>query len=202
VPALAGVLDARPEVGLVGPRTRFPDGTLQVSTGPDLSPLAEVGQRRLVRGVQRRDPRAIERAEAIHGREHEPDWLSASCLMARRAALEATGGFDEAFFLYEEDADLCRRARRAGWRVVFTPSAEVRHELGRSMARASPRARLEYHRSHVLYYRRYNGPLARAALRLLVGARGLVGWTAGVVRGEPSGRALGAALLRVALRGD
>jgi len=43
-------------------RTRFPDGTLQVSTGPDLSPLAEVGQRRLVRGVQRRDPRAIERA--------------------------------------------------------------------------------------------------------------------------------------------
>ena len=62
--------------------------------------------------------------------------MSGACLMARREALEAVGGFDEAFFLYEEDADLCRRLRAAGWRVLFTPAAEVRHHLGRSMARA------------------------------------------------------------------
>ena len=201
VEALTGVLDARADVGLVGPRTRFPDGAVQVSTGPDLSLLAEFGQRRLVRAVRRREAWALERAEALHAREHEPDWLSGSCIVVRRSVLEATSGFDEGFFLYEEDADLCRRARAAGWRVVFTPAAEVRHELGRSMARAPRRAVLEYHRSHLLYYRRHNGPAARAVLRLLLAARGLAGWAAGVVRGCAPTRHLGTSLLRLALRG-
>jgi GT2 family glycosyltransferase len=201
VEALVRVLDRRPEVGLVGPRTRYADGAVQVSTGPDLSLLAELRQRRLVRGVRRCEAWALERAETLHAREHEPDWLSGSCLMARRSVLEATGGFDEGFFHYEEDADLCRRARGAGWRVVFTPDAEVRHELGRSMSRAPERAALEYHRSHLLYYRRHTGPASRALLRLLLAVRGLGGWMAGVARGQAPARRLGASLLGLALRG-
>lgn len=201
VEVLLGILEARPEVGLVGPRTRYPDGAVQVSTGPDLSPLAELDQRRLVRAVRRREAWALARAEARHAREHEPDWLSGSCLLVRRAVLEATGGFDEGFFLYQEDADLCRRARAAGWRVVFTPAAEVRHEIGRSMARARERAVLEYHRSHLLYYRRYNGLAAQALLRKLIAVRGLAAWAAGVARGDARARQLGAALFGLALRG-
>ncbi len=127
-------------VGAAGPRTRGSDGTIQVSTGPDLTPLAERRQRRLVLGVARRDARALAEAEALHAREHEPAWVSGSCLIARRAGLVAVSGFDERFFLYEEDADLCRRLRSGGWRVVFTPAAEVRHHLGRSMAKAPRRA--------------------------------------------------------------
>ena len=57
----------------------------------------------------------------------EPAWLSASCLLARREALFDVGGFDEGFFLYEEDVDLCHRLRQSGWAVVFTPAAEVVH---------------------------------------------------------------------------
>ncbi len=133
----SGVLDGRPDVGAAGPRTRSADGTIQVSTGPDLTLASEWAQRRLVRGVARRDQRALAEAEARHAREHEPDWVSGACLLARREALEAVGGFDERFFLYEEDADLCRRLRVAGWRVVFTPAAEVRHRLGHSMARGA-----------------------------------------------------------------
>ena len=158
VETLVGLLESRPAVGAVGPRTRSADGTIQVSTGPDLTPLAELRQRRLVLGVARREPGRSREAEALHAREHEPAWVSGSCLIARRAALEAVGGFDEGFFLYEEDADLCRRLRQAGWRVVFTPAAEVRHQLGRSMSKAPRRARLEYHRSHLRYYRKHNGP--------------------------------------------
>jgi GT2 family glycosyltransferase len=86
------------------------------------------------------------------------------------------GGFDEGFFLYEEDVDLCRRLRRAGWGVVFTPAAQVTHHLGRSMQSDPGRAGLEYHRSHVRYYRKHNGALLTAGLRVLVGGKAALGW--------------------------
>ena len=198
VETLARLLDERPAVGAIGPRTLGTDGTIQVSTGPDLAPFAEMWQRRLVRGVARRDAGALAEAEALHSREHEPDWLSGSCLAARRTALETVSGFDDGFFLYEEDADLCRRLRQAGWRILFTPAAEVCHRLGASMARAPRRARLEYHRSHLLYYRKHTGAAAQVALRLLLAARGLGEWLRGRASGNAETAADGAALLRLA----
>ena len=199
VETLVSLLESRPAVGAAGPRTRGSDGTIQVSTGPDLTPLAELRQRRLVLGVARREAHALAEAEALHAREHEPAWVSGSCLVVRRAALEAVGGFDERFFLYEEDADLCRRLREAGWRVVFTPAAEVKHHLGRSMSKAPRRARLEYHRSHLLYYGKHNGPFSRAALRILLAARGARAWLDATVAGDAPGRADAVALLRLSL---
>jgi N-acetylglucosaminyl-diphospho-decaprenol L-rhamnosyltransferase len=199
VEALAARLGADPDVGAVGPLTRDPDGTIQVSTGPDLTPLAERRQRRLVRGVRRRDPGALREAEERHAHEHEPAWVSGACLMARREALEAVGGFDEGFFLYEEDADLCRRLRRAGWRVVFTPAAEIRHQLGQSVARIPLRTRLEYQRSHLLYYRRHNGRLATAALRLVLLGRSLATLARSALAADAAGREEAKALLRLAL---
>jgi GT2 family glycosyltransferase len=176
VAALAAGLDSRNDVAVVGPRTLSSDETIQISFGPALSPLAEWRQRRLVSGVRRRDASALREAGALAGREHEPDWVSASCFLARRKALDAIGGFDEAFFLYEEDVDLCVRLRAAGWRIVFTPSAEVVHHLGRSMEHAPSRARIEYHRSHLRYYRKHNGLLANVILRLLLMAQGAGAW--------------------------
>jgi hypothetical protein len=199
VGALARLLETRPEVGAAGPLTRSADGAIQVSTGPDLAPLAERRQRRLVLRVARRDALALAAAEALHSREHEPDWVSGSCLVARRTALEAVAGFDERFFLYEEDADLCRRLRAAGWRVVFTPAAEVRHRRGQSMARAPRRARLEYDRSHLLYYRKHNGPVAVAVLRLLLFSRGAGGWLRGLASGDATARGDAATRVRLAL---
>ncbi len=199
VETLVGLLETRPAVGAAGPRTRGSDGTIQVSTGPDLTPLAELRQRRLVLGVARRETHALAEAEALHAREHDAAWVSGSCLVARRTALEAVGGFDERFFLYEEDADLCRRLREAGWDVVFTPEAEVKHHLGRSMSKAPRRARLEYHRSHLLYYAKHNGPLSRAVLRILLAARGALEWLAATVSGDAPGRADALALLRLSL---
>ncbi len=175
VEALVAALESSPDIGVAGPLTRDPDGTVQVSTGPDLTLGAERRQRRLVRGVRRREPQAVAEAAARHARAHEPDWVSGACLLARRRALEAVGGFDERFFLYEEDADLCRRIRSAGWRVLFTPTATVRHQLGRSMAQAPERARLAYQRSHLLYYRKHNGLPDRVGLRLLLLGRALAG---------------------------
>jgi N-acetylglucosaminyl-diphospho-decaprenol L-rhamnosyltransferase len=199
---LVAALDSRPSVGAVGPRTCHDDGTIQVSTGPDLTLMTEMRQRRLVRGVRDREPRAVLEASARHATEHEPAWVSGACLMARREALEAVGGFDEEFFLYEEDADLCRRLREAGWRVLFTPAAEIRHRLGRSMARTPERSRLEYHRSHLRYYRKHNGLLARGALRALLAGRGIAGLVRGALAGTPADRAWAYRVLAMALGRD
>ena len=201
LPALADLVESRPRVGVAGPRTRSANGDIQVSTGPDLSLLSEWRQRRLVRGVARRDPKPLAQAEALHAREHEPDWVSGACLIVRREAFLAVGGFDERFFLYEEDADLCRRVRAARWQVLFTPAAEARHALGRSMARAPERARLEYHRSHLLYYRKHCGLLQNAALRVLIASRACRELAAGAFSGDLVRRREAAALLRIAVSG-
>jgi GT2 family glycosyltransferase len=200
---LVSLLDTRPELGVVAPRTVGTDGTIQVSSGPALTPLREWGQRRLVRGVRARVPAALAQAERIHGEEHEPAWVSAACLLARREALLAVGGFDEAFFLYEEDVDLCVRVRRAGWRILFTPAAEVLHHLGRSMAQAGSRADLEYHRSHILYYRKHNGWLPRVLLRAHVFLLALSRWAAalGPGKGRRGRRRDAVRLLQLARKG-
>ncbi len=179
VETLLDRLRSRPEAAAAGPRTLNPDGTVQVSFGPDLGLLSEWRQRRLVSGVRHRKPEALRQAQALAAVAREPDWLSGSCLLVRTEAFRAVGGFDEGFFLYEEDADLCRRLRRAGWTVLFVPEAEALHHLGRSMAHDSRRAGLEYHRSHLRYYRKHNGLPSTLVLRAWLAVRAALGWAAG-----------------------
>lgn len=199
LPALVGVLEARPELAAVSPLTRNGDGTPQVSFGPDLTLANEWRQRRLVNGVRARDPRALAAAEALITREQQPDWLSASCLLARAEALRAVGGFDEGYFLYEEDADLCLRLRQAGWRLLHFPGAAVVHHLGGSMSSAPSLARLEYQRSHLQYYAKHNGWFQQMGLRLVLAGSALVGW---IAARDPAARRLRWDLLGLALGGS
>ena len=200
---LTAVLDERADVGIVGPRTVEPDGTPQVSFGPDLTPLSEWRQRRRVRALRDRRPGAVREVEALCAREQHPVWVSGACLLARRSALEAVGGLDERFFLYEEDVDLCLRVRQAGWRIFYTPRAVVMHHLGRSMETIPARSRLEYDRSHVLFYAKHRGPAVTALLRAYLAGSSAAGWIASLGPGQDrrARRDERAAVLRVAISG-
>lgn len=96
-------------------------------------------------------------------------WLSGACMLLRRSAFDAVGGFDRRFFMYFEDVDLCERLSAAGWRVLYVPRAEVVHAGATSTAREADRMRAAHHRSAYLYLakrysRWYHLPL-RWALR-------------------------------------
>jgi len=94
----------------------------------------------------------------------EAGWISGSCFLARRTALEELGGFDESYFMYNEDMDLCWRAHHAGWGVGFTGAASVTHVQGVSTSRHPYRMLLAHHRSALRFSARTTSGWRRAAL--------------------------------------
>lgn len=82
----------------------------------------------------------------------EVDWVSGACMLIRRDAFEAVHGFDDRYFLYWEDADLCRRLRARGYKIRHVPSARVIHTAGQSSRAARTLAIRAFHRSAYTYY--------------------------------------------------
>lgn len=104
----------------------------------------------------------------------EVEWVSGACMLIRRAALEKIGGFDERYFLYWEDADLCRRLRRAGYCVRYAPRARVVHTAGQSSRTVRSLATRAFHQSAYTYYATHvapHRPMRRLVARMLLTAR-------------------------------
>jgi GT2 family glycosyltransferase len=99
--------------------------------------------------------------------------VSGACLLARRADLEAVGLFDERFFLYVEDVDLCASFRARGRPVWFIADAEIVHLRGRSASTAPGATHAAYRRSQLAFYRKHH-PMWAPILALYLKARGLV----------------------------
>ena len=95
------------------------------------------------------------------------DWISAACLLTRRTAFDAIGGFDPRYFMYMEDVDLCWRWREAGWGVAFEPSATITHLQGYSAERRAYRMIVEHHRSLWQFLRRTTSGRSRLLLPLM-----------------------------------
>ena len=199
LPTLVQHLDAHPDVGIVGPKTLNEDGTVQLSWGPDLGLWSEWRQRSRMRAIEAGNPRALRRLERECRKVANPDWVSGSCLAARAGAMRGLEGFDEGFFLYEEDADLCRRAREQGWKIALDTAAVVVHRRGRSMRQAPARAILEYHRSHLRYYRKHLPPWESFVLRAWMALRASVAWQAARRAGDAPRRGAWASVLALAL---
>jgi GT2 family glycosyltransferase len=104
-------------------------------------------------------------------RERTVDWVSAACLLTRRDTLETVSGFDENFFLYSEDIDLCARIRATGARILFIPEVEIVHLLGRSVAKNRDRVVYESHRSRLYFYQKHHRSLEVVLLKLYMAAK-------------------------------
>jgi GT2 family glycosyltransferase len=146
--AMSAFLGSRPQVGLAGPRLVYPDGRPQES----------VSHRYL---GQKYAP------ELYRGLQGEIAWVMGACMMAPVAVVRHVGGFDERFFLYAEEEDLCLRIRQAGWEIGFAGEAVVVHVGGYSEA-ASPSYdvwRRKFLAEYVFYRKHYPPAVIRRITR-------------------------------------
>jgi len=168
---LVAELDRRPEIGLAGVRQVGPDGTVQPTMCRFPSVTRALGDALGLERLRNRPGWLGEREVRLdrYDAEFEDDWTIGSFMLARREALECAGFFDERFFVYSEEVDLCLRVRRAGWKIVHLPTLTILHEgttvraVDPRMARQNAYARLQYAQKHLTAPRRAG---FRAALLL------------------------------------
>ena len=167
VQALKGLLDRRPDVGIASPHLQDPAGAPLVNCCRYQSPASEFLAAART-GILTRLLKAYDVPLHVYHVMMEVDWTSLACAMLRSQLLEQVGLLDEGYFMYFEDMDYCRRARLAGWRIVYLPAARVVHleggssggpdAPGRKIANRTARRRPRYYyASRARYFARFYG---------------------------------------------
>lgn len=137
--------------GSLGPMIMEPDGSLYPSARR--LPSIPMGIGHAVFGwIWPSNPwTAGYRQDGVEPTERAAEWLSGSCLLVRRSAFEAVGGFDERYFMYFEDVDLGDRLSQQGWLNVYVPTASVTHHQGFSTSRQARKMLAAHHASAYRY---------------------------------------------------
>ena len=168
--SLVGFMDNTPHAGMAGARLVFGDGRFQHSAFafPGLSQLLfdlfPLPARLYESRANGRYPRHLYHAQAPFPVDHP---LGATMLV-RRDVAEATGGFDETFFMYCEELDWCWRIHQAGWQIYTVPSAEIVHYGGESAKQVPARSVISLWESRARFYRRHYGRWRNALARQIV----------------------------------
>jgi GT2 family glycosyltransferase len=168
LPVLVAFLQDHPDVGAVGPQLLNPDGSVQSSRRRFPTPATGFLESTWLEGLA---PGVLRRYYALDlpdDQTADVDWLVGACLMVRRAVYERIGGLDEAYFMYSEELDWCRRIKAAGWRVVYHPAARIVHHVGKSSEQAVTARHINFQRAKLRYFRKYHGRAAAAGLRLFL----------------------------------
>lgn len=157
---------ANPQVGLVGPQLRYADNSLQSSRRRFPTPLTGFFESTWLGLLWPNNPwsRRLHMGDWPASFGHAVDWVVGAAMLARRDALEsirppqAVGPWDEGFFMYHEEVDLCHRLKDAGWQIAYVAEAKVIHYEGRSSAKVPAARYLHFNRSKIRYYAKYFGP--------------------------------------------
>lgn len=170
LPSMVTYMDEHPDVGTLGPKLLFPDGQVQPSRRRFPTLATAFLESTMLQHWFPRNP-VLQRyyvQDKGDNEEQDVDWLVGACLLIRREAWEQVGPLDENVFMYSEELDWCRRAKTAGWRVVYVPWATVVHHEGQSSNQAMSARHIYFQSSKVYYFRKYHGTVAGETLRLFL----------------------------------
>jgi GT2 family glycosyltransferase len=177
---LAALRD-HPNVGMIGPKLLNPDGSLQFSCRRFPNPLAALFRNTPLGRLfpKNRFARDYLMQDWDHTQTRSVDWVSGAALMARGELTQKIGYLDPEFYMYCEDVDWCFRAWKAGYEVMYLPTAVITHAIGRSTDKAPNRMIGTFHKSMFRFYRKNMvpelnpvvRPFALAAAALAISAR-------------------------------
>jgi N-acetylglucosaminyl-diphospho-decaprenol L-rhamnosyltransferase len=178
--ALLARFDAEPDLAAVGPAIENPDGSSYPSARSEPPITVAVGHALLgAFRPENRFSRRYRQLDADPNQARDVDWVSGAAIWLRQRALQSVGGWDDGYFMYMEDVDLCWRLRRLGWRIAYEPAGRVVHVQGASTAAHPYRMIVAHHRSAYRFAdKRWEGAkrwlLAPAAAFLAVRALGAI----------------------------
>jgi GT2 family glycosyltransferase len=157
-------MEENPEIGVIGPKLLFPDGSFQISFSPTISIKGEIEAKRLHNYAQ--SPTKLNRLEQDCKQTKEVDIVVGAAFFIRADLFHSLGGFDEKFFMYFEESDLCQRVKNAGYKVLYTPEVSLIHIRGHSVNRIAHKMVVEYRRSQIYYYKKHRPMWERLILRV------------------------------------
>jgi len=181
---LMAYLDENPKAGIIGPKLLNPDGSLQYSARKFPVPAAALFRNTPLGKLfpNNRYTREYLMQDWGHDEVREVDWVSGAAFLAREDLLEKVGFFDPEYFMFSEDVDLCFRAWKGGYKVVYLPTSVITHAIGRSTDKAPNRMIGRFHSSMFRFYRKNMLPEVHPAVRpfAFAGAAVALGLRAGM----------------------
>lgn len=181
---LMAYLEEDPKAGIIGPKLLNPDGSLQYSARKFPVPAAALFRNTPLGKLfpNNRYTREYLMQDWGHDEVREVDWVSGAAFLAREELLEKVGFFDPEYFMFSEDVDLCFRAWKGGFKVVYLPTAVITHAIGRSTDKAPNRMIGRFHSSMFRFYRKNMLPEVHPVIRpfALAGAAVALGLRAGM----------------------
>lgn len=151
-------MESHPRAGACGPKMTYPDGKLQASSRSFPSFGAGLFRNTILGRLWPNNPwsRSYLMEEARNDQPSQADWLSGSALLVRREALDeitdANGAWDEKYFMYCEDVDICWRLKARGWERWYVPAAHITHRIGASSDWAQGAMIRQHHGSMLRFY--------------------------------------------------
>lgn len=171
---LADYLTANQDVGAVGSRLTFKDGSYQLSCGRFPNLVIEF----IYKIRAKLDYQWHQQFSVFYDRQYskvqEVGWVTGACLMMRRDVFEQIGGFDENFFMYFEDKDLCKQVKELGYKVVYYPETTIVHLLGGSSHGIKKSVNKYYRDSQIYYYQKHLGKFQASILKLYLTLSGKI----------------------------
>lgn len=159
-------LDNNPDAGVAGARLINPDGTLQISAFPFPTLFREFWRMFHLDSIVCLSNYPMNNWNKDQARE--VDTLLGACMLIRREALDQFDLFDEEYFIYSEEVDLCTRLKKAGWRLYWVPGAVVIHYGGKSTQQVSEEMFLRLYEGKILYFRKHHSRLSVFVYKLVL----------------------------------